>query len=90
MLLLENLVNLNREEKNTIGIPWIYNPDPPHSPKIDEFMAHISANRDGSVNIMKEQFLYQIAGYSLLKRIILVNSLYFKVMVVLVNLHSKI
>jgi putative DNA primase/helicase len=58
----------DREEKNTIGIPWNYNPDPPHSPKIDEFMAHISANRDGSVNIMKEQFLYQIAGYSLLKK----------------------
>lgn len=58
----------NKEERNTIGIPWAYNPDPPHSPKIDEFMAHISANRDGSVNIMKEQFLYQIAGYSLLKK----------------------
>ena len=31
-------------------------------------MAHISANRDGSVNIMKQQFLYQIAGYCLLKK----------------------
>ena len=58
----------NREEKNTIAIPWNYNPDPMHSPKIDEFMAHISANRDGSVNVMKEQFLYQIAGYCLLKK----------------------
>lgn len=58
----------DREEKNTIAIPWNYNPDPPHSPKIDEFMTHISANRDGSVNIMKMQFLYQIAGYCLLKK----------------------
>lgn len=57
-----------RDEKNTIGIPWNYNPDPLPSPKIDEFMAHLSANRDGSVNIMKMQFLYQIAGYCLLKR----------------------
>ena len=58
----------NREEKNTIAIPWNYNPDPPYSPKIDEFMAHISANADGSVNLMKQQFLYQIAGYCLLKK----------------------
>lgn len=58
----------NREEKNTIAIPWNYNPDPPHSPKIDEFMAHISRNRDGTVNTMKMQFLYQIAGYCLLKK----------------------
>ena len=58
----------DREEKNTIAIPWNYNPDPPHSPKIDEFMTHISANRDGSVNITKMQFLYQIAGYCLLKK----------------------
>lgn len=58
----------NRDEKNTIAIPWNYNPDPPHSPKIDEFMAHIAAYKDGSVNIMKEQFLYQIAGYCLLKK----------------------
>ena len=58
----------NREEKNTIAIPWNYNPDPPHSPKIDEFMTHLSRNRDGTVNTMKMQFLYQIAGYCLLKK----------------------
>ena len=52
----------DRDEKNTIAIPWNYNADPPHSPKIDEFMTHISANRDGSVNSAKMQFLYQIAG----------------------------
>lgn len=62
------LTEPTKEEKNTIAIPWRYVDDPPHSPKIDEFMAHISANKDGSVNVMKEQFLYQIAGYCLLKK----------------------
>lgn len=58
----------NKNEKNTIAIPWNYNNNPMPSPKIDEFMAHISANRDGAVNVMKMQFLYQIAGYCLLKK----------------------
>ncbi len=58
----------NREEKNTIAIPWNYNGDAPHSPKIDEFMTHISAYKDGTPNLMKMQFLYQIAGYCLLKK----------------------
>lgn len=62
------LTEPNRDEKNTIAIPWNYNPNPMHSPAIDEFMAHISANRDGTVNLMKQQFLYQIAGYCLLKK----------------------
>ena len=62
------LTEPNKNEKNTISIPWNYNPNPMHSPKIDEFMAHISANKDGSVNLMKQQFLYQIAGYCLLKK----------------------
>lgn len=62
------LLEPDRNEKNTIAIPWNYNPDPPYSPVIDEFMTHISVNRDGSANIMKKQFLYQIAGYCLLKR----------------------
>ena len=58
----------NKDEKNTIAIPWNYNDNPMHSPVIDEFMAHISANRDGSVNLIKQSFLYQIAGYCLLKK----------------------
>lgn len=58
----------NRDEKNTIAIPWNYNPDPPRSPKIDEFMNSLARNKDGSVNITKVQFLYQIAGYCLLKK----------------------
>lgn len=67
-LVTGELLEPDKNEKNTIAIPWNYNKDPMHSPKIDEFMAHISANRDGSVNIMKQQFLYQIAGYCLLKK----------------------
>lgn len=62
------LTEPNRNEKNTIAIPWNYNSNPMPSPKIDEFIAHLAANRDGSVNIMKQQFLYQIAGYCLLKK----------------------
>src|SRR5690606_33796105 len=62
------LTEPNKDEKNTIAIPWNYNPNPMPSPKIDEFMAHVSANRDGTVNQMKMQFLYQIAGYCLLKK----------------------
>jgi putative DNA primase/helicase len=57
-----------KDEKNTIAIPWNYVTDPAYSPAIDEFMNHISANRDGSVNLLKKQFLYQIAGYCLLKK----------------------
>lgn len=67
-LVTGELTEPNRNERNTIAIPWNYNPNPSHSPSIDEFMAHISANRDGSVNLMKQQFLYQIAGYCLLKK----------------------
>ena len=67
-LVTGELLEPDRNEKNTIAIQWNYNKDPMHSPKIDEFMHHLAANRDGSVNIMKEQFLYQIAGYCLLKK----------------------
>lgn len=58
----------DRDEKNTIAIPWNYNDDPPYSPLIDEFITHISSSRDGTVNLTKKQFLYQIAGYCLLKK----------------------
>lgn len=58
----------NKDEKNTIAIPWDYNPNPPHSPVIDSFMTHLTAERDGTANIMKQQFLYQVAGYCLLKK----------------------
>lgn len=67
-LVTGELLEPDKNEKNTIAIKWNYNQDPMHSPAIDEFMHHLAANRDGSINIMKEQFLYQIAGYCLLKK----------------------
>lgn len=67
-LVTGELTEPNREEKNTIAIPWNYSSDPPRSPKIDEFMNSLATNKDGSVNITKVQFLYQIAGYCLLKK----------------------
>lgn len=48
---------------NTIYIPYEYDDDPPYSPRIDQFMKDL-ANGDA----IKIQFLYQIAGYCLLKK----------------------
>ena len=53
----------NKSEINTIFIPFEYNPDPPYSKRIDQFMIDIT-NGD----VVKMQFLYQIAGYCLLKK----------------------
>ena len=53
----------NKSEINTIYIPFEYNPDPVYSPKIDEFMKQLTGG-----DIIKMQFLYQIAGYCLLKK----------------------
>ena len=52
-----------KNDINTIYIPWEYDPDPPASPRIDEFMKSIT-NGD----LIKIQFLYQVAGYCLLKK----------------------
>lgn len=48
---------------NTIYIPYNYNNDPVYSPRIDNFMKEIAG---GDIN--KMLFLYQIAGYCLLKK----------------------
>ena len=53
----------NKTEINTIYIPWEYNPDPVYSPRIDEFMKQITGG-----DLIKMEFLYQIAGYCLLKK----------------------
>ena len=53
----------NKSEYNTIYIPFNYNPDPVYSPRIDTFMKELT-NGD----IVKMQFLYQVAGYCLLKK----------------------
>lgn len=53
----------NKNDFNTIHIPWRWNNDPEPSSSIIEFMAQISG---GDLN--KIQFLYEIVGYCLLKR----------------------
>lgn len=53
----------NKTEINTIYIPYEYNPDPPYSPRIDQFMKDIT-----NADPVKMLFLYQIAGYCLLKK----------------------
>jgi len=63
-----NLVNGDitlptKADINTIFIPYEYSKNVEYSPRIDEFMKEIT-NGDN----IKMQFLYQIAGYSLLKK----------------------
>lgn len=53
----------NKTDINTIFIPYEYDPDPVYSPRIDQFMKDL-CNGDP----LKMQFLYQIAGYCLLKK----------------------
>lgn len=53
----------NKTDINTICIPIEYDPDPPYSPRIDQFMKELC---DGDT--IKIQFLYQVAGYCLLKK----------------------
>ena len=53
----------NKNDINTIYIPINYNNDPEYSPRIDQFMKELTGG-----DIIKMQFLYQIAGYCLLKK----------------------
>lgn len=52
-----------KSDLNTIFVPISYDNDPPYSPRIDQFMKDLC---NGDIN--KMHFLYQIAGYCLLKR----------------------
>lgn len=52
-----------KSDLNTIYIPWNYEKDPQYSPRIDEFMKQITGG-----DVIKMKFLYQIAGYCLLKK----------------------
>ena len=61
-LITGELMTPNVSDYNTIGIPWKYDPDPPASPLIMEFMKQVT-NGD----LLKEKFLYQVSGYALLK-----------------------
>ena len=62
-LMVGELEQPNKCDINTISIPINYNPDPVYSPRIDQFMKDLT-NGD----VIKMQFLYQIAGYCLLKK----------------------
>ncbi len=62
-LVTGELESPNKSDINTIFIPHEYNPDPVYSPRIDNFMCDITGN-----DPIKMQFLYQIAGYCLLKK----------------------
>ena len=53
----------NKSDINTIFIPYAYNNDPVYSPRIDEFMKQLTGG-----DIIKMEFLYQVAGYCLLKK----------------------
>lgn len=53
----------NKTEINTIEIPYNYINDPSYSPRIDQFMKEFTGG-----DILKMEFLYQIAGYCLLKK----------------------
>ena len=53
----------NKTDLNTIFIPFEYDPDPEYSPRIDQFMKEL-CNGD----YIKMEFLYQVAGYCLLKK----------------------
>lgn len=53
----------SKSEINTIFIPYDYSENPPYSPRINQFMIDVT-NGDP----IKMEFLYQIAGYCLLKK----------------------
>ena len=53
----------SKADINTIYIPFNFNDDPTYSPRIDQFMKELTGG-----DPLKMQFLYQVAGYCLLKR----------------------
>lgn len=63
----------NKSDINTICLPYEYNNDPEYSPRIDEFMKDLT-NGDA----LKMQFLYQVAGYCLLKKNLFAKFFIFK------------
>lgn len=53
----------SKADINTIYIPYDYDNDPPYSPRIDQFMKELTG-----ADPVKMMFLYQVAGYCLLKK----------------------
>jgi putative DNA primase/helicase len=53
----------SKSDINTIFIPYNYNDDPVYSPRIDQFMKELTGG-----DPLKMEFLYQVAGYCLLKK----------------------
>ena len=72
-LVTGELESPNKSDINTICLPWNYNADPEYSPRIDEFMKDLT-NGDP----LKMQFLYQVAGYCLLKKNLFAKFFIFK------------
>ena len=62
-LVTGELESPSKTDINTIFIPFDYNYDPPYSSRIDQFMKDVT-----NADPIKMQFLYQIAGYCLLKK----------------------
>ena len=62
-LVTGELEQANKTDINTIFIPYEYDNDPVYSPRIDQFMKDIT-----NADPIKMLFLYQIAGYCLLKK----------------------
>lgn len=63
-LVTGELCEPNKSEYNTIYIPHAYNTDPDlYSPRVDQFMKEVSGG-----DPIKMFFLYQVAGYCLLKK----------------------
>jgi P4 family phage/plasmid primase-like protien len=68
-----DLCQSHPDDINTIYIPWRFNNNPKHSPMIDEFMSMLAGyycNTDKCMKVDQKKllFLYQVAGYCLLKK----------------------
>jgi putative DNA primase/helicase len=65
------LTEARKEDLNTIFIPTRFNQDPPFSDKINNFMNTLCTEGTKSkeiINELKLKFMYEIAGYCLLKK----------------------
>ena len=68
-----DLTQPTKSDINTIYIPYEYDSDPPYSPRIDQFFKDLTG-----ADPIKMMFLYQIAGYCLLKKNMFAKFVIFK------------